>query len=196
MEVGPIGHTTREREAIASDLLLVCRCVTKLTRTPASGLVWTLMTHRQLLLRLRLEVGRGTHEGERNRSLMAGCLCCVMHSRHAGGGCSTGVAVDGGQPSDQGVHPVIDWVSSTATCMDGTRSQTHLMALCVPVCVFIPSGRQGKCPSAGPLAEEDEIARGADGGRAVRGAAIRHAHTGGQGTHTQTHTDTHFSFCL
>ncbi|CEM29374.1 unnamed protein product [Vitrella brassicaformis CCMP3155] len=33
-----------------------------------------------------------------------------------GGGCSTGVAVDGGQPSDQGVHPVIDWADKANVC--------------------------------------------------------------------------------
>ncbi|CEM30753.1 unnamed protein product [Vitrella brassicaformis CCMP3155] len=33
-----------------------------------------------------------------------------------GGGCSTGVAVDGGQPSDQEVHPVIDWADKANVC--------------------------------------------------------------------------------
>ncbi|CEM20456.1 unnamed protein product [Vitrella brassicaformis CCMP3155] len=33
-----------------------------------------------------------------------------------GGGCSTGVAVDGGQPSDQEVHPVIDWADRANVC--------------------------------------------------------------------------------
>ncbi|CEM30740.1 unnamed protein product [Vitrella brassicaformis CCMP3155] len=56
-----------------------------------------------------MEMSGGADENAGKRPRVDNIDSSPAAAAAGGGGCSTGVAVDGGQPSDQGVHPVIDW---------------------------------------------------------------------------------------